>query len=84
MSKQSFVQILLLVSVCGDVTSGAVKPVSSVRNSVADFVAESQQNRIPASASEEVVGKLGEIAEVIREGTHAVSRTLLEKSCFPE
>ena len=66
------VKVAFFVLISGDVISGAMKPVSSMRNSVTDFVAETSANRISASEAEEVVGNLGEIADVIREGTQAV------------
>ena len=56
---------LSILLLCFDLISAAVKPASVIRNSLGDFEAETR-------ISEAVVGKLGEIAEVIREGNHAV------------
>ena len=60
-----FVVRLSIVLLCLDVASAAMKPASVMKNSLGDFEAETR-------ISEAVVGKLGEIAEVIREGNHAV------------
>jgi hypothetical protein len=59
---------LSIVLSCFDVISAAVKPASVMRNSLGDF--EAAETRISVA----VVGKLGEIAEVIREGNHAVKQ----------
>jgi len=72
MALNALAKILFFVLVSGDVTSGAMKPVTSARNSVTDFGPETNVNRISASEAEEVVVKLGEIADVLREGTQAV------------
>ena len=68
--ENKFGPVMISVLLFGGLVSGAMKPVSSARNSVTDFISESQ---ISVSVPQEVVGKLGEIVEVIREGTQAVT-----------
>lgn len=68
--ENKFGPVMISVFLFGGLVSGAMKPVSSARNSVTDFISESQ---ISVSVPQEVVGKLGEIVEVIREGTQAVT-----------
>ena len=55
-------------------TSGAMKPVSSMRNSLGDFEVAARDSEI-GRFSDEVVGKLGEIASVMRDGNQAVRNT---------
>ena len=71
--ENKFGPVMISVFLFGSLVSGAMKPVSSARNSVTDFISESLQTQISVSVPQEVVGKLGEIVEVIREGTQAVT-----------
>ena len=68
--EKNFGPFLVWILLSGSLVSGAMKPVASARNSVADFISDPQTS---VSVPQEVVGKLGEIADVIREGTQAVT-----------